>query len=131
MDNVITETLNIILGDKPVSYYFAGFFFSLIAITLAVYLHSRNRDISSTNTPKKFSITFLIWDNFKRAVTGMMVMFLIFRVFDCSNIGVMIGVGFFISFGVDKAIVWLMENFSFMKFLKTDRNAFPRINSEE
>ena len=126
MHQSITDALKIITGDKGGGYYFAGFFFSILAIILSIYMHSKKRDPKSPNTPVRFSFLFMIWDNFKRAGAGMILMFIIFRVFDCSNVMVMIGVGFFVAFGVDKGIQWLMEKTDFMNFLKTNRENFPQ-----
>ncbi len=122
----VDDALKIIFGGKGGGYYLAGAFFSFLAIILSIYLHSKKRDPQSPNTPVRFSFLFLMWDNFKRAVAGMILMFIIFRIFDCSNVMVMIGVGFFISLGVDKAIQWLMEKTDFMNFLKTNREKFPQ-----
>lgn len=121
----INDALTIITGNKGGGYYLAGFFFSFLAILLSIYMYSKKRDPNSVNTPEKYSWLFLLWDNGKRAGAGLIVMFIIFRMFDCSNVAVMIGVGFFVSFGVDKAIQWLMERTDFMNFLKTNRENFP------
>lgn len=131
MNKLIFDTLKILTGDKEPSYYLSGFVFSFLAIILSMYLHSRKRDVDSPNTPRNFSYIFLIWDNFKRALASMIVMFIIFRVFDCSNVAVMISVGFFVALGVDKVIQWMMDNFNFLNFLKTDRKNFPRLPGEE
>ena len=132
MKEAILNTLNIITGGKDASYYLAGFFFSFLAILLSVYHNSKKRDPFSPNTPMRFSWLFLLWDNAKRAIAGLIVMFLIFRMFDCSNIWVMIGVGFFVSFGVDKAIQFLMQKTDVMNFLNTNRTNFPQkpLNNE-
>jgi hypothetical protein len=122
----IIEALSIITGGKSGGYYLAGLFFSALAISLSLYLHSKKRDPASPNTPEKFSLLFLLWDNFKRAMASFILMFIIFRVFDCSNVMAMIGVGFFIALGIDKAIQWLMEKTDFMNFLKTNRENFPQ-----
>lgn len=127
----IQDTLVIIGGGKGLPYYMAGFFFSFLTIWLSIYLHSQKRDINSPNTPYNFSYTFFIWDNLKRAIASLTVMFLIFRLFDCSNVMVMVSVGFFVSFGVDKVIEWMMNNFNFLNFLKTNRDKFPRLPGEE
>jgi hypothetical protein len=123
----IQEALSIILGDKSLGYYIAGFFFSFLAIVLSIYHHSTKRDVYSANTPMNYSVKFLVWDNTKRAVAGLILMFIIFRIFDCSNILVMVGVGFFVSFGVDKGIQWLMTKSDFISgALGMDRNKFKK-----
>lgn len=123
---VIQDTMQRISGGKPADYYLAGIFFSCIAILLSWYLHSRKRDPASPNTPEKFSWLFLIWDNVKKSVVTLLLMFVLFRVFDLSNILLMIGVGFFLSLGLDKAIEWLMDNTNFLKLLERNRDNFPQ-----
>ena len=126
MKKSISEALLIILGEnKTGGYYLAGFFFSGLAILLSIYLHSRKRDRCSPATPEKFSWLFLLWDNAKRAAASLVLMFILFRLFDFSNVFAMVGVGFFVSFGVDKAIQFLMDKTNIMNFLKTDRDNFP------
>jgi len=117
----INEALQIILGGKSGGYYLAGFFFSLLAIILSLHQHSKTRDKYSINTPIKFSWGFLLWDNFKRITMSIIVMFILFRLFDLSNPFAMIGVGFFVSFGLDKAIQFLMEKTNIMQFLEPAR----------
>lgn len=124
MNKEILDTIKIITGDKPISYYLAGFFFAMLAIILSIYMHSRTRDKLSTNTPYAFSWTFLIWDNAKRIVAGLILMFIFFRIFDLSNVLAMVGLGFTVAFGLDKLIEWLMQKADFMKFLQADRENF-------
>lgn len=103
------EFKQLILGNASVAYYMAAEFFALLALVLSLYLNSRKRDVSSSSTPVAFSWPFLIWDNSKRIVVGQMALFIIFR-FTTELLGrqlnmwVAVGVGFFLSFGLDKAI---------------------------
>jgi len=118
------ESVQIVMGGKPLSYYLAGFIFTFFAVLLSVYLHSKKRDVSSTNTPVQFSFKFLLWDNAKRAIATLITVFMLFRLFDLSSPFAMVGVGFFISFGLDKAIQFLMDKTNIANFLKTDRQNF-------
>lgn len=112
-----------ILGDLSIPYYLAAFFFSSIAILLSLYLHSRTRDVTSTRTPVRFSWTFLIWDNLMRIWVTIALMYLFFR-FSPDIFGkplsfpVAVGIGFFLSFGLDKAIQWLQQKFDILKMVK-------------
>lgn len=121
----VNEALEIIFGGKSGGYYLAGFFFCSLAILLSWYIASRKRDVESTNTPIKFSWIFLIWDNLKKGFVTIALQFLLFRMFDLSNVAAMIGVGFFLSLGLDKAIEWLMQKTDFLNFLSRDRDKFP------
>lgn len=112
-----------ILGELSVPYYLAAFFFSSIAILLSLYMHSRHRDVSSTRTPVAFSWKFLIWDNLLRIAATISLMFLFFR-FSPDIFGkplsfpIAVGIGFFLSFGLDKAIQWLQTKFDILKMVK-------------
>lgn len=122
----IGEALGIILGDITLGTYLASFFFALLAILLSMWTQSLKRDKLSPETPYKFSWRFLIWDNTKRITAGMIVSFLLFRtslsLFNESlTVPYAIGVGFFVSLGVDKAIQFLQNRFD---LLTKDRTTF-------
>lgn len=108
------EFKQLILGDVSVAYYMAAEFFALLALILSLYLHSQKRDPDSASTPKHYSVLFLVWDNLKRIVVGQIVLFLLFR-FITELLGrelsmwMAVGIGFFLSFGIDKAIQFLKD----------------------
>lgn len=108
------EFKQLILGYVSIAYYMAAEFFALLALILSLYLHSKKRDPQAASTPVKFSWLFLIWDNLKRIVVGQIAFFLIFR-FATEIIGrelnmwIAVGVGFFLSFGLDKAIQFIKD----------------------
>ena len=121
MTNAINESIQIVLGEKTGGYYIAGFFFSFLAILLSLYIHSKTRDKNSPSTPYNFSWKFLLWDNAKRIFAGMIVMFILFRAADLSNIYAMLGVGFTVAFSLDKIIQFLMDKSNVLNFLQPDR----------
>lgn len=123
--NSVNEAIQIILGDKTVGYYLAGFFFSFLAILVSLWSHSRTRDKYSSATPVDFSWGFLLWDNLKRVVVTLIVMFMLFRLFDLSNAAAMIGVGFSVGFGLDKIIQFLMDRTNLLDILKPERKKHP------
>lgn len=125
MNNQLKAAAEIILGNKPDGYYLAGFFFSLLAILLSLYMQSRSRDKLSPNTPYRFSFWFLVWDNLKRILAGMICMFLFFRFFNLS-IELQVGFGFAIAFGLDKLLQWLMNYTDFFKFLRQNRDVIKK-----
>lgn len=116
----MNELQSYILGELSVAYYLAAGFFCLLAILISLYDHSRKRDVNSTRSPRHFSWGFLIWDNAKRIVTTLLVMFLIFR-FSPVVVGkplsmeIAVGVGFLLSLGLDKVIQWLRDKFNLFK----------------
>jgi len=127
MNNSIIEAVNIILGGKSGGYYFAGFFFSGLAILLSLYHSSKKRNPLSPNTPENFSWMFLLWDNTKRVVATLIVIFILFRIFDLSEPLLMIGVGFLSALFLDKVIEALMNKSELIsKLLGMNRDNFPQ-----
>lgn len=108
------EFKTLILGNASVAYYLAAETFALIALVISLWAGSKSRDIPSTSTPIQFSWKFLIWDNAKRIWIGQLVLFLFFRF--CTeilgrelNMFIAVGIGFFLSFGLDKAIAYIKQ----------------------
>lgn len=111
------EFKQLILGNVSIAYYLAAEFFALLALILSLYLNSKKRDVASSSTPVEFSWLFLIWDNTKRIVVGQITLFLVFRFVTELlgrelNMWIAVGVGFFLSFGLDKAIQIIKERSS-------------------
>lgn len=129
----IKEAFDIVLGvseGKTGGYYLAGFIFCAMAVALSLYVSSKKRDPNSKNTPVNFSVWFLIWDNAKRVGATMIVIFILFRIFDLSEIPGMLGVGFGVAFSLDQIIEWMMSKFNILDFLKSNREKFPQIPKE-
>lgn len=108
------EVKELLLGELSVAYYIAAFIFSFLAIILSLYLQSNKRDPQSQSTPQNFSIRFMLWDNFKRISTGMIVLFLIYRfasvyLAKALSMEMAVAIGFVVSFGVDRMILWMMN----------------------
>jgi hypothetical protein len=114
MQDSIQQFKALILGPASLAYYMGAEFFALLALILSLYSHSTTRDVNATTTPVKFSWAFLIMDNFKRIVVGQIALFLIFR-FTTELMGhplnmfLAVGIGFFLSYGLDKVIQWLKD----------------------
>lgn len=112
----------LVLGDKSPGFYMGAFFFTLLALYVSLWSHSRKRNPASPNTPAQFSLLFLVWDNFKRIVVNLIVMFLFYRFTPAMSMTLAVGIGFFLSFGVDKAIQYLKSRYN---FLNMNRDNFP------
>lgn len=116
----MNELQSYILGEVSVAYYLAAFFFSTLAIIVSLYHHSRSRNVESESTPQHFSWRFLLWDNTKRIVTTLIVMFFFFR-FSPTLFGkplsmeLAVGVGIGLALGLDKAIQFLQDRFDLFK----------------
>ncbi len=126
MDNSsLREATEIIFGTKTGGYYLAGFVFSFAGILISLYYSSTKRDKASTNTPDKFSWSFLFWDNTKRVVVTLLTMFILFRVFDLSNILAMIGVGVVVTLFFDQVLEFIMSSSEIIKgLMKMNREKF-------
>lgn len=125
----MSAAFDIILGDKPDGYYLAGLFFSVIGILISLYHSSTKRDKLSANTPVNFSWYFLVWDNIKRGFTTLVVMFVVFRVFNLVEVWQTVGVGIGLSVGLDKIVELLMNKWDWLcKVLSQDRNNLPTKN---
>lgn len=118
------EFKSYVFGELSIPYYLAAAFFCLLAIIISMRIGARTRNPQSERTPRKFSWHFLIWDNTKRIVVGMIVMFLFFR-FASAAIGRALsmeaatGIGFFISMGLDQAIGFLKQRFELLQMDRT------------
>jgi hypothetical protein len=120
----------LILGEITPEYYVAAFFFSGLAILLSLYLQSMKRDKTSTNTPVNYSWKFLLWDNSKRIIAGIITAFLFYRfpgqaLSQNLDMWVAVAIGFLLSFGVDRAIMMLMKRSSVTVFDK-DRDEYMK-----
>lgn len=135
------EFKQLILGNVSIAYYMAAEFFALLALILSLYLNSKKRDVASSSTPMQFSWLFLIWDNTKRIVVGQITLFLIFRFITellqrQLNMWIAVGVGFFLSFGLDKAIQLIKEKSSLFdmnreKMITKISNTGPNDNNQK
>ena len=124
--SIFLDTLSRILGDKPGDYYLAGLFFSCLGILIGLYHSSKKRNPDSPNTPYKYSWIFMVWDNSKRGFMTLVVMFILFRIFDLSDVGLMISVGILCSLFFDKLIEFLIARSTRLaKLLEMDREKWP------
>ncbi len=120
------EFKQLILGPASIAYYAAAEVFAILALICSLYLHSKKRDPQAASTPQQFSWLFLVWDNTKRIVVGQIFFFLIFR-FATEAIGkqltmwMAVSIGFFLSFGLDRAVQWLKDKALFSNMLQMDR----------
>lgn len=114
MNSAFEEAWKIIMGDKSGGYYIAGFFFSGLGMIISLYHNSRKRDKDSPDTPYNFSWRFLIWDNVKRTITTLAVMFILYRTMDLSDVSKMIGVGITVTIALDKVVGFIMKKYEWV-----------------
>jgi len=68
-----------LIGSVDPQTFFASFLFALIGVAISLLIHSTKRDIRSVSTPFSFSWKFLILDNIKRIITGILVIYVAIR----------------------------------------------------
>lgn len=112
------EYKDLMLGDISIPTYLALFTFSFLAIALSIYAHSKSSYKKTDRTPEAFSWGFMIWDNMKRFASGMIVMFLLYRfafdwLSDNVSMQLAVGIGFFVSMGIDRVILFISKKTNF------------------
>ncbi|HUR65475.1 MAG TPA: hypothetical protein VMZ03_03925 [Chitinophagaceae bacterium] len=113
------EFRDLVLGNVSIAYYLAAEFFALLALILSLNISAKKRDVNSSTTPVQYSFLFMVWDNTKRIVMGQIVLFLIFR-FTTEflqrqlTMWMAVGIGFLLSFGIDRAIAMIRAKFDFL-----------------
>lgn len=129
----MSEFFQLILGVTSIAMYAALLFFACIGILINLLFHATTRDQNSTNTPEKFSLKFLLWDNWKRIVLSILVILMLIRFvsfffdFDVVNnnelylfLSLLIGVSF------DKAAEILKNRSSFLKVRNDEPNKYSQ-----
>lgn len=101
----MNEFLQNITGGISAGKFASAFCFALLGLMVSLLLSATNRDPESPRTPFKFSLAFLISDNFKRIMTnGVLAICIIFLsirfVFELAGIELSmfysVGVGLFL-----------------------------------
>lgn len=89
-----------ILGDKPLAYYLASFFFSFFSMLAAAGVGSMKRNPQSGRTPAHFDLSFLIYDNLKKFFITGWLLFIGYRFLPEFSMLSAVGLGVCASFGV-------------------------------
>lgn len=69
----------LMLGTNDLPTYLAAFIFAMIGVVIILLLKSNKRDRLSKSTPYKFSIKFLIIDNLKEILLGLLLIIIALR----------------------------------------------------
>jgi len=70
-----------VVGGYTFGQTMAMFFFFVIGLILYQLQEVKQRDVESKNTPKKFSLGFLLKDNIKRFLIAFILIYIQFRFF--------------------------------------------------
>lgn len=71
--------MNTLLGADSLSTFCVLYFFACIGLAVSLLLHAEARDKSATSTPVKFSLVFLLTDNWKRIFLSLLLIFIAIR----------------------------------------------------
>lgn len=124
---ILKNTFNTLLEGKEIEYYISGFIITAIGVLFALYVKSKKRDPESPNTPTKFSWRFLIWDNTKKVVVILLLIFLLFRAFDLTDTWKQISVGMIVPWFFDQILFFLEERSSIIcELLGMDRKKYMK-----
>jgi hypothetical protein len=73
------EFASLLLGNVSLPMFFGLFFFAMIGVFINLLIHATTRDQNSPATPVKFSFRFLLWDNWKRIVLSILLIYVSIR----------------------------------------------------
>lgn len=124
--SVFDDFVRIMKGNISGGMWLALFVVSLLAILVSIRAHYNNKGKKNELTPEKFSWIYALIDNFWRIITGMIVMFFIYRFASIlvnsswlANEDIFlflaVGVGFGMSYGMDKIIQYLQARSNFLQ----------------
>jgi len=73
------EFANLVLGHTSPAMFAALFFFAVVGVFINLLLHAQSRNVLSTDTPEKFSFRFLLYDNWRRIVLAILLIYISIR----------------------------------------------------
>lgn len=115
----VTPTYSIlkdILGTEIWQPFVTQMFMALIGVSISLLLHAQTRDKYSPATPVKFSIGFLIVDNWKRVVLSLLLIYVFIRFFP-EIFGINLSLFWCLAIGLslDKLAQWLKDKISVLQ----------------
>jgi len=73
------EFVELLIGKVSVIMFAALYFFALLGVVINILYHANTRDQNSPGTPVKFSVKFLLWDNWKRLILVLLLIYVSIR----------------------------------------------------
>ncbi len=118
------DFLKVLLGDLSFGSFAGYLTLTLIGALVSLFFDVKNRDGKSGATPKKFSISFLMWDNVKRFIGVIILLYVVVRFSDKLFPGepidwVMVSIGF----NIDAVIASIKKD---TKLLSMNREKFSK-----
>src|ERR1035437_5488196 len=74
-----SQLIQNLIGPTSLVDYVSSCIFALIGVFISLMLHASKRDVNSTATPVQFSFSFLLKDNYKRILTGIVMVLICLR----------------------------------------------------
>lgn len=99
---------NILIGTGSLGSFLAYLVIAYIAAIMSLLIESNTRDLSSSNTPVKYSYRFLFSANINRLIANLLALPLLIRLgYDWVDMKWMIGLSIFAGAIVDRAAMLL------------------------
>lgn len=95
---------HILVGNTPIGAFLGYLVLAMIAALASILIDISKRDISSTNTPQKFSLQFWFAHNLLRFVANLLAIPLAIRILSAwenDNPTLMVVLSILIGFGID------------------------------
>lgn len=73
------DFIHFLTGNIQIAMFWALFFFAALGVTINLLLHASARDQQSPDTPVKFSLRFLLYDNWKRILLSVLLIYVTIR----------------------------------------------------
>lgn len=101
---------NIFIGSQSVTAFLAAAFFALVGVVIGLLLNTTKRDAKSPGSPVDFSWNYLLWDNAKRILLNVLLIYVAIRFCpDLFGIQITEFWGMAIGLGLDKIAQILKE----------------------
>jgi len=105
-----------ILGGLPLPMLLAALFFSLLGVTLNLLVDATTRKPETTDTPVRFSLRFLLRDNWKRILLSVLLILVTIRFCqELTGLHLNMFVSLLIGFGFDKLSEFLKGKSDMLK----------------
>ena len=122
------DFINSVLGGYSVGMWFAYLFFAVIGAAAFSWMEVSSRNKNSVKTPVRFHWKFFIFDNIRRYIATVILIYVQFRFFkELTGSELSEYVAFLIGFGGD-AIAGLSKRTT--KILQADRQKYLKENKE-
>lgn len=119
-----------ILGTETYQAFITQFFFSLVGAAISLLLAGANRKVEKVTTPYKFSLLFLLKDNWKRITLNLLVIFVTIRFFkELTGFELSLFFCLAIGFSYDKLLQLLKKKTEILDVNRKIEDQTPTVNA--